>query len=154
MYKEYKNKLAPTSSDIEGPFYKKDAPFRTDLVENPTLVVSGIVKDTEGNPVNALLDFWQADPQGVYDNDGFNLRGRQETQNGQYHLNTVHPGDYQIDEHEFRCAHIHVKITAEGYKPLTTQLYFDNDPYNATDQWFDAKRIIRNNTFNFILEKE
>jgi protocatechuate 3,4-dioxygenase beta subunit len=135
--------------------------------------VSGVVKDTAGTPLEGVLDIWQADEKGVYDNDGFKLRGkiivddtavrhprlRSELQvpSGAYSFQTIMPGDYQIADNppDFRCAHIHVKVTAEGYKPLTTQLYFPDDQYNATDHWFDRRRVIQHpiGTFDFVLEK-
>jgi len=42
------------------------------------LVVSGVALGTDCRPVpRALLDFWQADAAGRYDNDGYRLRGHQ-----------------------------------------------------------------------------
>ncbi len=172
IYKEYqrykqvkspmsKIKLEPTGADIEGPFYKDFAPFEDKLADAPTLFLAGKVLNVDGEPVHdAVLDFWQADAHGVYDNDGFKFRGKVKVDdNGNYKIATIVPGDYQIDEHEFRCAHIHVKFSAPGYKPLTTQLYFADDKYNETDHWFDSKRIIamgspaNEGTFNFVVEK-
>ncbi len=74
----------------------------------------------------------------------------------EYSFSTVRPGDYQIADSppDFRCAHIHVKLSADGFKPLTTQLYFADDPYDKTDHWFDAKRVIAaDGRFDFVLEK-
>lgn len=163
MYREYLNhkRLKPTTADIEGPFYKSGSPERSQIAAVPTLTVSGRVVDTDGAPVElAVLDFWQADEKGVYDNVGFNLRGHQSTgSDGKYTLLTIHPGDYQIDVNEFRCSHIHVKVSAPGFKPLTTQLYFSDDPYNATDHWFSQDRVIGSVrdlqvSFDFVLAKE
>ena len=40
--------------------------------------VAGIVLGTDCKPIDrALLDFWQADASGVYDNRGYRLRGHQ-----------------------------------------------------------------------------
>ena len=38
-------------------------------------------------------------------------------------MDTVWPGAYPG-----RPLHIHAKVTAPGYAPLTTQIYFDTDP--------------------------
>lgn len=153
-------KLEPTGKDIEGPFYKKDAPFRDKLSDHPNLFLSGKVLDVDGGVVkDALLDFWQADADGAYDNTGFNFRGKVKTdEHGLYKLTTIVPGDYEIGPNEFRCSHIHVMFSADGYKPLTTQLYFADDKYNTTDNWFDSKRIIakgqsNDGSFNFVVEK-
>jgi protocatechuate 3,4-dioxygenase beta subunit len=171
QYQAFKTSKAkePTGADIEGPFYKNGAPWRNVLSDKPTLKLSGRVLNQKGEPISATLDFWQADEKGVYDNDGFNFRGKQTAfAGGFYELDTVRPGDYQIADNppDFRCAHIHVKLTTDGYKPLTTQLYFADDKYDATDHWFDAKRVIQmsNETrqdgteyslgkFDFVLEK-
>lgn len=163
-YQKYKDQLSPTSGDIEGPFYKAGAPFRQKLVDAPSLVIAGSVMDTEGKPIiGAVLDFWQANEKGDYDLDGFDFRGKQKvTQEptvvlpaGRYELLTVRPGDYQIGEHEFRCAHLHVKVTAPGFVPLTTQLYFPDDKYNFTDHWFNKDRVIdATNSFDFVLARE
>ena len=157
--------LPPTDKDIEGPFYLPDAPFRNVLCDNPTLCLSGVVSDQHGQRISSvLLDFWQADANGKYDEKGFGFRGRQRASLGSYSLSTVRPGDYDISDpgdpqpHVFRCAHIHVKVSAPGFKPLTTQLYFPEDPFNATDKWFDQRRLIRyvgnEGRFDFVLEQE
>lgn len=162
IHKEYqacKSELLPTTADIEGPFYKSGAPERVQIAEKPTLTLSGKVMNTKGEAIPfALLDFWQANEKGEYDNTGFTLRGKQSAESdGIYTLLTVHPGDYQIDVNEFRCSHIHVKLSAPGYKSLTTQLYFSGDPYNATDHWFSIDRVIGSVkdskiVFDFVLE--
>lgn len=162
MYREYKayKSLKPTPPDIEGPFYKPGAPFTELLTDQPSLTITGRVTDIEGRSIqDVMLDIWQANAKGLYDNDGYHLRGRQEAPDGKYAVYTLHPGDYQIDESEYRCSHIHVKVTAPGYKPLTTQLYFADDKYNVTDHWFDPRRVIGSITckeavFDFVLEKE
>ena len=159
--------LHPTKPDIEGPFYKPSAPFRADITEglSPSFELTGRVLDTNGNPaVGLTLDVWQADPQGDYDNDTFKHRGKIKTDtDGKYSIRTVRPGDYDISEptdpqpHEFRCAHIHVKIWKNGTLLLTTQLYFAVDPYNTTDHWFDPARIVDESvpgvvSFDFIVQ--
>jgi len=42
------------------------------------------------------------------------------------------PGHY-LDGAAFRPAHIHLKVAALG-GDLTTQLYFEGDPYNESDR--------------------
>ena len=63
-----------------GPYYKRSSPQRASLLEpgigGTRLVISGWVLSTTCRPVEqALLDFWQADDRGQYDNSGFRLRG-------------------------------------------------------------------------------
>ena len=87
---------------------------------------------------HALLDFWQADAGGVYDNAGYRLRGHQFTDaRGRYRLETVVPGLYPG-----RTRHIHVKVQAPRKPMLTTQLYFPSEPRNASDSIFDASLLL------------
>ena len=72
--------LAATLPPAEGPFYAPDAPERRSLLEpgmpGTRLVVVGYVYDTACRPIpGALLDFWQCDAAGAYDNVGHRLRG-------------------------------------------------------------------------------
>lgn len=153
--------LEPTAGDIEGPFYKADAPFRERLSDAADLFLSGHVTAIDGQAVaGAVLDFWQADAKGVYDNEGFKLRGKVRSGgDGGYRIATVRPGHYAISDTEERCSHVHVKVTAAGFKPLTTQLYFGSDPANKADHWFDPKRCVHFTRredecrFDFVLEQ-
>ena len=118
----------------EGPFFKANSPERTSLLDANTsgtkLVLIGTVYGTDCQPVaHALLDFWQADASGAYDNSGYGLRGHQFTDaNGHYQLTTVVPGLYTG-----RTEHIHVKVQAPGGALITTQLFFPGVPQNDSD---------------------
>lgn len=159
-------RLDPTPPDILGPFYLPNAPMRQSLAPlgNLNLTIKGQVLSTKGEPViGALIEVWQADAAGNYDNDpsSMQFRGNQYSSlnKGSYVVETIIPGDYKISDpgepDDFRCAHIHFKITTIRFKQLVTQLYFPDDKYNATDHWFDARRVITppNATFNFVLEE-
>src|SRR4051812_17422367 len=70
----------PTVAQTEGPYFKPDSPEKADLaadVSNGTpFFVAGSVMSTSSQPVGrALLDIWQAAPDGQYDNTGNRLRG-------------------------------------------------------------------------------
>jgi protocatechuate 3,4-dioxygenase beta subunit len=152
-----------TPSQIEGPYYKRNSPQRTSLLEpgitGMTLVVTGSVLSRDCQPiVHALVDFWQADAQGVYDNAGAKLRGHQFTDEaGHFSLETVVPGLYPG-----RTRHLHVKVQAPNQPILTTQLYFPGEPSNATDGLFNPHLLMTvqdtNNgqaaMFNFVLESQ
>src|SRR5262245_19853273 len=61
-----------TPAQTEGPYYKRSSPQRTSLLEPgitcTQIVITGFVFATNCQPVaQALIDFWQADAQGVYD---------------------------------------------------------------------------------------
>jgi protocatechuate 3,4-dioxygenase beta subunit len=149
--------LPATDKDIEGPFYRDGAPLRTTLFEKgekgDVLVVSGKVVARNGRPLaGVLLDVWQCNADGKYDNDDpnhppnkdqFVLRGRLKTnENGEYEFTTIRPVPYPIGENQYRPAHIHLKASLEGYEALTTQIYFKGDKYNKTDPWYSAKREV------------
>jgi protocatechuate 3,4-dioxygenase beta subunit len=132
-----------TVSQTEGPYFKTNSPERSSLVSDDTqgtlLTITGQVLGQDGTPVaNALLDFWQADASGAYDNSGYMLRGHQYTdENGYYTLTTVVPGLYPG-----RTRHIHVKVQAPGGPMLTTQLYFPGEARNTTDGIFDPSLVL------------
>lgn len=95
---------------------------------------------TTCQPVSgALLDFWQADDGGNYDNSGYTLRGHQYTDtSGAFRLETIVPGLYPG-----RTRHIHVKVQAPSQPILTTQLYFPGEAGNASDGIFDASLLLQ-----------
>ena len=103
------------------------------------LVITGYVYTTDCQPIaNALLDFWQANANGEYDNSGYTLRGHQFTDaNGYYTLTTVVPGIYTG-----RTEHIHVKVQAPGAKLITTQLFFPGVVQNDSDGIFDESLLL------------
>jgi protocatechuate 3,4-dioxygenase beta subunit len=152
-----------TPSQTEGPYYKRNSPQRTSLLEagitGTKIVVTGAVLSTDCRPIaGALVDFWQADARGVYDNAGSKLRGHQFTDaTGHYALETVVPGLYPG-----RTRHLHVKVQAPNQPILTTQLYFPGEPANATDGIFNPHLLmtVQDTTdgkaarFNFVLESQ
>jgi protocatechuate 3,4-dioxygenase beta subunit len=134
----------PTPAQTEGPYFSPGSPERTSLVEpglrGTRLVVAGTVVSTACQPVRrALLDFWQADAEGEYDNQGFRLRGHQFTDDeGRYRLETVVPGQYPG-----RTRHIHVKVQAANGPVLTTQLYFPGEAANDDDRIFRRQLVLQ-----------
>ena len=133
----------PTDAQTEGPYYTPNTPRRSNLVTaglgGLPLLVTGDVVDTQCRPVRgALLDFWQADAAGEYDNRGYRLRGHQFADaRGRYALRTIVPGLYPG-----RTRHIHVKVQRPHGKILTTQLYFPGEPRNRTDNIFDSSLVM------------
>jgi protocatechuate 3,4-dioxygenase beta subunit len=121
-----------TPANIEGPFFKPNSPQRTNLVTDATtgvlLTLRGVVHTERCAPVpGALLEFWQADDQGKYDNTGFTLRGHQySAADGSWELETVVPRDY-VDSGVHRTPHIHAKVQSANGPTLTTQLFFPDD---------------------------
>jgi protocatechuate 3,4-dioxygenase beta subunit len=129
-----------------------------ELTEGPYFTLTGRVLRTNGRPVaNALLDWWQADARGVYDNSGYRFRGHQFTNaKGQYALSTVVPAVYPG-----RTKHIHVKVQAPRQAVLTTQLFFPNVAANRSDRIYTPECLIggwrlvngrRVGRFDFVLD--
>jgi catechol 1,2-dioxygenase len=148
----------PTEDNILGPYYREGAPFRAKvtppLAKGTTMLIRGRVWgfDTKKPLANALLDIWQADANGRYDNDDaknppakgvYVNRARVLTdETGYYEYETVHPGAYKTGPDTWRPAHIHYLVRKAGYANLVTQLYFKGDKFNDKDQFIKASLII------------
>lgn len=154
--------LELTPAMTEGPFYKANTPERTSLVEpgmaGTKITLTGFVLTRDCRTIaRALLDFWQADDKGDYDNTGYRLRGHLFSDaTGHYAIETILPGLYPG-----RTRHIHVKVSAPNQSPLTTQLFFPNEGRNQSDSIFDRALLVNMQdtpsgkiaTFNFVLER-
>jgi catechol 1,2-dioxygenase len=153
-----------TERDILGPFYRFGAPFQTKLAgpnePGERLFVNGTVysSDCRSRLPNTLIEIWQANKAGVYDtkkpgnfteHGDFHLRGMMLTdERGNYELETIMPGRYPVPPNLpgledyaglTRPAHIHFRVSESMHIPLTTQLYFKDDPYIAKDPWAGRK---------------
>jgi protocatechuate 3,4-dioxygenase beta subunit len=154
---------AMTPSMTEGPYFKSGSPERLSLytqgMAGTKLILTGYVMTTDCRSIaHALLDFWQADAKGNYDNSGYTLRGHQFTdESGRYQLTTIVPGLYPG-----RTEHIHVKIQAPNGPIITTQLFFPGVTQNQSDSIFDAKLLINTQTtsggiaaeYNFVVKSK
>lgn len=133
-----------TLAQTEGPYFKLSSPERVELLEEgipgQPLELVGFVLTRACKPIaGALLDFWQADDKGRYDNSGFRLRGHQFTDaEGRYRLRSIVPGLYPG-----RTRHIHVKVQPRGGRVLTTQLYFPGEAQNRSDGLFRKELLMR-----------
>lgn len=142
--------LSITEDNILGPYYRPGAPFRTRIAPpnapGQRTLVSGRVwgYDTRRPLPGVVLDIWQADKDGHYDNDEsvvrvdpnrYRYRARLLTDaRGYYQFETVHPGAYQTRPNRWRPSHIHYMVGKPGYRTLVTQLYFQGDRYNGGDR--------------------
>lgn len=131
-----------TPAQTEGPYYTPDPPEKATLVEDDMggtrILLTGYVLDTACQPIpGAVVDLWQADADGVYDNTGYRLRGYTLTDaGGRYRMPTILPGEYPG-----RPPHIHVKIQPPGGEILTTQVYFPGQAANTRDSIFNPALI-------------
>lgn len=157
-----------TEQNLEGPLYVPNAPMRMmgDRLgideEGEPLLLSGRVLDVNGRSLaNATIDVWQSNSKGLYDIQDEsqlqgNFRGRFTTSSdGSYAFETVVPKGYQVPasgpcgevlrllgRHTWRAAHIHFKVSAPGYTPLTTQIFIDGDAHLDSDTTFAVRTAI------------
>jgi protocatechuate 3,4-dioxygenase beta subunit len=135
---------AATLRQTEGPFFKPSSPERADLIETgmagQPIELVGFVLTRACRPVpGALVELWQADDKGEYDNSGFRLRGHQRADaEGRYRFRSIVPGAY-----ETRTRHFHVKVAPPAGRLLTTQLYFPGETKNAKDSLFRRELLMR-----------
>jgi len=150
-----------TESNVEGPVYvpgapRLERPYVLPMRENEPgekLIFSGTVRSTDGSPLaGANLDVWQANGACEYSHfqpgvPEYNLRGQLTTaDDGSFEFETVVPAPYEVPSggatgrllaalgrHCFRPGHIHFKLSHEAALPLTTQIYFDGDPWLDSD---------------------
>ncbi|MEM8728883.1 MAG: dioxygenase [Pseudomonadota bacterium] len=154
-----------TNSSVLGPFHVSDAPplaVGADLKKDfggEVLVVSGHVRDTDGNPIpGAELDIWQTAPNGLYssqdpDQDIMSFHGLMTADDtGYYAFTTVRPVEYTVPtdgpvgrileaagRHPWRPSHLHFIIKAKGFRDLVTEVFPDDDPYLDQDTVFGVR---------------
>ncbi|MDB5071054.1 MAG: intradiol ring-cleavage dioxygenase [Candidatus Eremiobacteraeota bacterium] len=153
-----------SESSVLGPFYTENPPgvAHGESIAAPgcgvPLDVRGHVRDADGAGIaGAALDVWGTDGDGLYDSQHsehvVDCRGRvRTTEDGSFAFKTVVPQSYSIPtdgpvgamlqrlgRHTFRPAHLHFRITAEGFAPLTTAIYAAGDPYLASDAVFGVR---------------
>lgn len=161
---------AVTESTILGPFYVPDSPWRENgesMVEydcgGEPSILRGRVLDTDGTPIaGAVLDVWQNAANMFYAvqqpevQPATNLRGRYRTDaQGRFDVRGVRPTDYPIPtdgpvgdllkgtaRHGWRAAHVHLKVSADGFEPLTTHVFDRTSKYFDSDTVFGVKESL------------
>lgn len=157
-----------TPRSIEGPLYVEGAPLvgnDADLTSDPddtgTLYMSGRVTGPDGEPVHdATVHVWHANSKGFYshfdptgEQTPFNNRRRIKLgDDGRYGFRSKMPNGYSVPpggatdrlmqalgRHGNRPAHVHFFIEAPGYRQLTTQINFGDDPFAADDFAFGTR---------------
>jgi protocatechuate 3,4-dioxygenase beta subunit len=109
-------KCKPTPPDYLGPFYKAGAPVRASVGKGYEL--RGVVKSSaDCAPIaNAGIELWLTAPGGDYDDDHRATIYSDDT--GAYSFESNFPPGYSG-----RPPHIHIRISANGFKTLATQHY-------------------------------
>ncbi len=153
------NAAIPTPEQVEGPFHpvvnQPDTDIdlvmvkgRTEPAQGDVILVRGRILDTHGQPIRgALVDIWQANHVGRYSHakdpnpalldPNFQGWGMVSTDDeGRYGFKTIIPGAYPLSflgDEGWRCRHIHFQVSRDGFKKLTTQMYFHGDPLIEQD---------------------
>ncbi|MFC0387939.1 dioxygenase family protein [Muricoccus vinaceus] len=157
-----------TPRTIEGPLYVEGAPLvegevnlTDDADDTGTLIMNGSVRGPDGEPVgNAIVHVWHANSKGFYshfdptgEQTPFNNRRRiRVDSDGRYSFRSRMPNGYSVPpggatdrlmstlgRHGNRPAHVHFFIEAPGYRTLTTQINFGDDPFAADDFAFGTR---------------
>jgi protocatechuate 3,4-dioxygenase beta subunit len=117
-------RCTPTRPDALGPFYKPGAPARSRVGSG--YVLSGrVVAAATCRPISrARIELWLANRRGEYDDAhrATLFSGRR----GGYRFESNKPPAYGS-----RPPHIHVRVTARGYRTLVTQHYPRGDQRRA-----------------------
>jgi protocatechuate 3,4-dioxygenase beta subunit len=109
-------KCEPTPRDYLGPYYESDAPVRSRVGKGYNLV-GEVMSAIDCSPIsNARIEFWLTNPAGSYDDDHRATIFSEGT--GEYSFESNFPPGYSG-----RPPHIHIRISAEGFKTLATQHY-------------------------------
>lgn len=154
-----------TESTVRGPFWVADSPLREygdSIIEQDggtPAWVHGRVLGTDGQPIaGAELDVWQNGANRLYavqdaEAPEEHLRGRFRTRDdGSYAFLGVRPTPYPIPDdgpvgrmlaatgrHPWRPAHIHLIVSAPGYKRLTTHIFDADSEFLDSDAVFAVK---------------
>jgi hydroxyquinol 1,2-dioxygenase len=156
-----------TENSVLGPFFLEARPTvapGADIangVKGAPLLFEGRVLSVDGAPIaNAEVDVWHSDADGHYDvmlpefKPGFTaMRGLLRSDDeGRFAFRSVMPASYPIPDDGpvgemmqatgrsvMRPAHVHVRIAAQGYAPLTSMLFVDGDPFLEDDPVFGVK---------------
>lgn len=134
-----------TASQTAGPYWHMiDFPAWADLLraDGPNagasgerIVLTGIITDGEGAVVpDAMVEIWQADPEGSYDG-AFHGFGRCATDGeGRFRFVTLKPGPVPGPGNSAQAPHITLVIFARGLmQGLLTRAYFAGDARLAED---------------------
>lgn len=139
-----------TTNDILVPYYRANAPLRSDLTykgqKGTKIELKGkvFIADEDCATVikDALVEIWHCDTNGEYDNISKEFKQRacwKTNEKGEYAFQTILPGKY-LNGELYRPSHIHFRVTAEGHKELISQIYFQGDPHIAADPWASQEK--------------
>lgn len=112
----YAATCVPTEEDALGPFYKSNAPVRS--IVGKGYVLQGVVRSSTDCAVlpGAVIELWLAGPDGGYD-DAHRATIIADASAAYRFESNVPPPYYG------RPPHIHLRVSAKGFRTLVTQHY-------------------------------
>jgi protocatechuate 3,4-dioxygenase alpha subunit len=133
--------LVATASQTVGPYFHLGTGrlFVADLAGDAPgekVAIAGRVLDGDGKPVNdALIEIWQAGPDGRFNQPGFPGFGRVATDDdGAFRFVTLKPGRVEGIGGALQAPHLAVAVFMRGLlRHLVTRLYFPDEPANGED---------------------
>jgi len=155
-----------TEATVFGPFFVEGSPevgMGGDIAfgaAGEPCWVEGKVRDTDGHPVAARLEVWQADDDGFYDvqygDDRTAARGHLFSRaDGSYRFWAITPTPYPIPHDgpigrllaatgrsPMRASHLHLMVTAEGFRRLVTHIFRRGDELLDQDSVFGVRESL------------
>lgn len=153
-----------TEATVLGPFFVEGAPevaLGGDIsagASGQPCWVEGQVRDTHGNPLpHSRIDIWEADDDGFYDvqHDGQGMSARAHLftdDQGRYSFWALTPTPYpiphdgpvgtlleKVGRSPMRAAHLHFRVTAQGYRTLITHIFVRGDELLNHDTVFGVR---------------
>src|SRR5262245_36731395 len=141
-------RLTPTAEMTLGPFFPREfAQGANDLkivagerAEGEVIEIAGTVTELDGKPLdNVVVEIWQADSRGSFDNPNFFGWGRAATDaNGRYSFRTVKPGKVGG-----RAPHINFLVLYSGLtRQLQTTMFFEKTADPVLDVVKQRERLV------------
>ncbi len=130
-------KLVPTGEMTLGPFFPREFAAGADHLGDE-IEITGKITQMDGKPLdNVLVEIWQADRDGRFDNPKFSGWARAATDaRGVYRFRTIKPG-----APKGRIAHVNFLILYSGLmRQLQTVMFFELAPDPVLDAVPEARR--------------
>lgn len=136
---------AATASQTAGPYWHMiDFPEWADLlrpgsgnegVQGEKVVLVGRITDGDGAVApDALVEIWQAGPDGEYEKSFHGFGRCASNAEGEFRFVTLKPGPVPGRGNAMQAPHVEIAIFARGLMThLVTRAYFEGEALNATD---------------------
>jgi protocatechuate 3,4-dioxygenase beta subunit len=123
----------------------------SEAAQGEIVQIGGRIRNLEGEPVcGARILIWQANSFGRYTHPNDltqapldpNFHGFAEIvsdSSGAYTFRTIKPGAYPAIADWMRAPHVHFEVSGH-FERLITQMYFPDDPLNASDRFLMTVR--------------